>query len=115
MSMTNEEMTLTLHSPITEEEWDLITDVDFDHTEEIFFHTKHGKEVTFVKQKKGKWKIEEMNTFEMSYGTTGYEPVYRCSVCERVTESYFRYEKPIMPEDADFPRFCPNCGADMRQ
>ena len=62
----------------------------------------------------GKWKIEEMNTFEMSYGTTGYEPVYRCSVCERVTESYFRYEKPIMPEDADFPRFCPNCGADMR-
>ena len=69
---------------------------------------------TIEERKKGKWKIEEMNTFEMSYGTTGYEPVYRCSVCERVTESYFRYEKPIMPEDADFPRFCPNCGADMR-
>ena len=65
-------------------------------------------------RKKGKWKIEEPNIVELSYGTTAYEPVYRCSVCERVTESYLRYEEPIMPEDADFPSFCPNCGADMR-
>ncbi len=43
------EMTLTLNSPITEEQWDAITDVDFDHTDRIFFHTKHGKEVEFAK------------------------------------------------------------------
>lgn len=43
------EMTLTLNSPITEEKWDAITDVDFEHTNEIVFHTKHGKEVRFVK------------------------------------------------------------------
>ena len=41
--------TLTLNSPITEEQWDAITDVDFDHTDRIFFHTKHGKEVEFAK------------------------------------------------------------------
>ena len=44
-----DEMTLTLNSPITEEQWDAITDVDFEHTNEISFHTKHGKIVKFVK------------------------------------------------------------------
>ena len=50
-----DQMTLTLNSPITEEQWDMITDVDFDHTDSITFHTKHGKEVEFVKRKTGKW------------------------------------------------------------
>lgn len=39
----------TLNNPLTEEQWDMITDVDFDHTERIWFHTKHGKEVEFTK------------------------------------------------------------------
>lgn len=43
------EVELTLNSPITEEQWDIITDVDFDHTNRIFFNTKHGKTVEFVK------------------------------------------------------------------
>lgn len=42
---------LQLNSPITDEQWDAITDVDFDHTDRITFHTKHGKEVEFVKSK----------------------------------------------------------------
>lgn len=49
------EMTLTLSSPITEEQFDAITDVDFDNTDRIWFHTKHGKDVEFVKRKKGWW------------------------------------------------------------
>ena len=40
---------LTLNNPLTEEQWDMITDVDFDHTDRIWFHTKHCKEVEFVK------------------------------------------------------------------
>ena len=40
---------LTLNNPITEEQWDTITDVDFDRTDHITFHTKHGKEVEFTK------------------------------------------------------------------
>lgn len=64
-------------------------------------------------RKKGKWIIKKMNTYELSCGTTAYEPVYMCSVCERLTESYLRLDEPIMPEDADFPRFCPWCGAEL--
>jgi hypothetical protein len=40
---------ITLNNPITEDQWDMITDVDFDCTDRIWFHTKHGKEVEFVK------------------------------------------------------------------
>lgn len=39
----------TLDNPLTEEQWDMITDVDFDRTDRITFHTKHGKEVEFTK------------------------------------------------------------------
>ena len=45
----NNEIAITLNHPITEEEWDAITDVDFDRTERIYFNTKHGKKVEFVK------------------------------------------------------------------
>lgn len=41
--------TFTLNSPLTDDDWDKITDVDFDNTYAITFHTKHGKEVEFVK------------------------------------------------------------------
>ncbi len=44
-----DEMALTLNSPLTDEQWDAITDVDFDRTDRIWFHTKHGKEVEFAK------------------------------------------------------------------
>lgn len=40
---------LTLNNPLTEEQWDMISDVDFDRTDRITFHTKHGKEVEFIK------------------------------------------------------------------
>ena len=80
----DEEMTLTLNSPITDEQWDAITDVDFEHTDRIWFKTKHGKEVEFVKRKKGTW------------GADG-----ECPFC-----GYLR--------QWDDDNFCANCGADMR-
>lgn len=46
----NDEMTLTLNSPITDEQWDAITDVDFEYTDRIWFNTKHGKTVEFIKK-----------------------------------------------------------------
>lgn len=45
------EMTIKLKSPLTESDWDTITDVDFDCTNRIWFHTKHGKQVEFIKVK----------------------------------------------------------------
>ena len=44
-----DDFTLKLHSPITEEEWDILTDVDLEHSPQIEFHTKHGKKVTYAK------------------------------------------------------------------
>lgn len=44
------DLTLQLNNPITEEQWDAITDVDFEHTKSIEFTTKHGKKVTFYKE-----------------------------------------------------------------
>lgn len=64
------EITLQLNSPLTDEQWDTITDVDFDHTDRITFHTKHGKEVEFVKSKPIKTnadKIRQMSDEDLSY------------------------------------------------
>lgn len=44
-----EPYTMELNNPLTDEQWDILEDVDFDHTEHIWFHTKHGKEVHFYK------------------------------------------------------------------
>lgn len=87
-----DEMTLTLHNPLTEEEWDIIEDVDFDHTNSITFHTKHGKEVEFVKRKTGRW--IQTHRGEKGFSRTGF----RCDQCGEVN-----------------PRsnYCPSCGARM--
>lgn len=94
-----DEMTLTLHNPLTEEEWDLIEDVDFDHTNSITFHTKHGKEVVFAKRKTGRW-IERDDGWGGMY--------YECSVCQ---EAFTLIDGT--PSD-NLYNFCPYCGADMR-
>jgi hypothetical protein len=65
-----DEFTFTLSSPITEEDWDMITDVDFDHTNEITFHTRHGKEVKFIKQPTSPCAL------------CIYSPPRPCTVCE---------------------------------
>lgn len=91
----SEQFTLKLNSPITDEQWDAITDVDFDHTEEIFFHTKHSKEVTFVKQKKGAWiELEPKGV---------WTSVYHCSECGGA----------VMSCKVDLPKYCGHCGARM--
>jgi len=89
-------MTLTLNSPITEEQWDAITDVDFDNTDEIYFHTKRGKEVYFVKRKNGKWICSD-DLYETAV----------CSCCGWDTTEPWQHIK-------NWFEFCPHCGADMR-
>lgn len=84
----------TLNNPLTEEQWDQIDDVDFDHTDRIWFHTKHGKEVEFAKVRYGKW-------------IDGYildEPIEVCSECN--TFYMLKFSGGGM-------RYCPNCSARM--
>lgn len=85
-----DQMTLTLNSPITEEQGDMITDVDFDYTDNITFHTKHGIKVEFVKRKTGKW---------LPYLSEGL--TVKCSECGS------RFDRPW--------HHCPNCGASMTE
>ncbi len=61
----------------------------------------------------GEWIIDGAFTYNLENDGKGYEPVYRCSCCHRQTESYLRLDEPKMPEEADFPEFCPHCGARM--
>lgn len=99
MAIDGDEMTLTLSSPITEEQFDAITDVDFDNTDRIWFHTKHGKDVEFVKRKKGKWIMKYKGSAVTSY---------KCSECGRTVRDDTGYDV-----SKDYP-FC-HCGADMRE
>ena len=104
----SDEFTLTLNSPITENQWDMITDVDFDHTNEITFHTKHGKEVKFVKadaqpeRKTGKWIYGEHDV-AMCDG-------YWCDKCGFFVQ--WDYKRKFIDFINDY-HFCPDCGAKM--
>ena len=103
------EMTFTLHNPLTEEEWDLIEDVDFDHTNSIIFHTKHGKEVEFVKRKEGVEShsekdilggcialLDEMVGYFSDYMEwLGYEPNEEERACGYFGMSYFKIVKRL--------------------
>ena len=93
-----DEFSIQLNSPLTEEEWDLLEDVDFDHTKEIEFHTKHGKTVKFIKKKTGKWVSAD--------AIFGAIP-FCCDQCgEKTTDTVMG--KPRW-------NYCPSCGADMRE
>ena len=61
----------------------------------------------------GRWITKCVREYELSYGGTAYVPEYECSCCGFLTESYVRLDEPIMPEDADFPKYCEYCGAKM--
>lgn len=79
--------------------------------EEIHFISFKGKLYDEVRH--GKWTIEDVHQYKLAHGTTAYEPIYRCSCCGLITESYLRFDESIMPNDADFPKWCGNCGARM--
>ena len=86
---------ITLNSPLTEEQWDAIVDVDFEHTDRIWFHTKHGKEVEFVKRKKD-----------------AQSEIIRCKDCRWGKEVCGNIEcfadTNVPPEYHGYEWFCPN-------
>lgn len=98
VDLIDDRITLKLKHPITDEQWDKITDADFEHTDRICFETKHGK-VEFVKvsaqpeQRVGKW----------IGGELGY-----CTCCGHkgcASDIWNACEK----------LYCPNCGAKMEE
>ena len=45
----SDEYEFTLNSPFTDEDWDKITDTEFENTDRVTFRTKSGKTVEFAK------------------------------------------------------------------
>ena len=93
------EMTFRLNSPLTKEDWNLITDAEFEHSDGVTFTTPSGKEVEFRKVVHGEWVPNESDRH------------HHCSVC---------MEDALCKEDWQFldcveilSEYCPNCGARM--
>ena len=101
MSINDGCMEMTLNSPITEEQWDAITDVDFEHTNRIWFHTKHGKDVEFAKVVHGHWDVHED-----TYG----DDEAKCSVCGFEMAVNQPGNGLCMVSELNY---CPHCGAQM--
>lgn len=89
------EASIALHSPMTEDEWDIITDVDFDNTDKVTFSTKHGKEVVFKKERLGRWEERHVECENPWFRKRFY-----CTACE---------DWQTWGET----KYCPNCGAKM--
>ena len=83
-----------LNSPLTKDDWNLITDAEFEHSDSVTFTTPSGKEVEFRKVVHGEW-------FPIDVG----DCCYRCSVCNIVRDAY------LLEED----NYCPHCGAKMER
>lgn len=94
----NDTFEFTLESPLTQEQIDLITDVELEHTDKVFFKTPKGKEVVFAKERTGRW-IWEPKTEISSDG-------WKCSACNMEYHTQVPYFEEF--------NFCPNCGARMR-
>lgn len=128
----SDEYEFTLNSPLTDEDWDKITDTEFEHTDRISFRTKSGKTVEFAK-------VSE--EFEWCHDCKEYDAERHC--CPRWTKvirntvEELKRERPkgkwtlnadhsatcsvcghtqLNAWDVDnSDNFCHFCGADMRE
>ena len=84
---------MKLNSPITDEQWNIITDAELEHSDEIEFTTPSGKKVVYAKVKHGKWVIYEcLGVKDMG-----------CPECGWLYEYYDGLEEEW--------NYCPHCGA----
>lgn len=88
----NDCMEFKLKSPMTQEDFDLITDAEFEHTDKIWFNTPKGNTVEFRKVIKAEWKMRWNKFF--------HEEIPYCTNCNKA----FVFESD----------YCPNCGAEMQ-
>lgn len=94
-----ETITMKLNSPITDEQWNIITDAELEHSDEIEFTTPSGKKVMYAKVRHGKW---EESDLDKDYVT--------CSECKLKGKKGRMAYRPNYAKDL---HYCPNCGAKM--
>lgn len=99
-----ETMELKLNSPITKEQWELLTDENLEHSDTMWFDTPNGNHFEYKKVRNGKWierKVSSTNA-DIEFQSA------RCSVCNRYHTTPYLYSFYL-------DNFCPNCGARMEQ
>lgn len=89
------ECELKLSNPLTEEDWDSLTDVDMEHTPSVEFTTKHGQTVRYIKERHGRWTFEAPDP-----ETGGIFMLAKCSECGWKNQTIKT-------------KYCPSCGATM--
>ena len=87
-----ETIKMKLNSPITDEQWNIITDAELERSDEIEFTTPSGKKVMYAKVRHGKW---------IGKPIAGYSTV-KCSECGDV----------FLENDGRW-NYCPKCGCKM--
>ena len=93
------ESTLTAYTDADQEEWDQITDVEFEKTNEIEFCTPKGNKVLFQKVRHGHWE-HIPNT-----------PEWRCSICGYRISGFIE-RNGFTPMGCNV-NYCSRCGALM--
>lgn len=90
---------LTLHSPITDEEWYMLTDIDFSITDTFMFHAKNGKEVRFVKDRHEIIRCKDCKYRKVNehYGEKGYMNLK--AICELDTGDIFQLGRQAEKDD----------------
>lgn len=112
----NDEITFKLNSPMTQEDWNLLADAEFEHSDSITFTTPSGNEVEFKKVKKEENKMKcprcgsETYIIDIRESTTYGQSMRRRRVCYHCKTRFTTYE--ILPKNIS--NYCHNCGADLR-
>lgn len=94
-----ETIKMQLNSPITDEQWNIITDAELERSDEIEFTTPSGKKVMYAKVRHGKW--IELNTESGIFLDFDEVKCSECGFVEYFNKGWARF------------KYCPNCGAKM--
>lgn len=92
---------MELSSPISDEQWATITDAELERTSEITFETPSGRKVVFIKKRFGEWRDTQPNTHEFKKDALSR----MCTACGKLAGKH-KYKTY---------RFCPWCGAEMKE
>ena len=93
-----ETIKMKLNSPITDEQWNIITDAELEHSDEIEFTTPSGKKVVYAKVRHGKWDYTRVAFYR------------KCSECGATVKNPLYV---FLDYDIRDLHYCPNCGASM--
>ena len=93
-----ETMELKLNSPITKEQWKLLTDANLEHSDTMWFSTPNGNNFEYKKVRNGKWEDDGSGYLHKECGMYFDHYLWTGKMHEQFLEQC---------------KYCPRCGARM--